>query len=240
MTAHSQAGDLYRRCKINASIQDVDNLNESLPVLPRLTLSYCPASARPETLALLALDARLAGIVRSASEPMLAQIRLAWWRDLFQNPVEGWPDGEPLLASLACWKPRKKALAKLVDGWEAITDEGALSVPAMDHLASSRGDAFATLASLLGAEADCKNAARMGRNWAFADLVSRLSNAEERNAALGVARQLDWAPVRLSRKMRPLVILHGLAARNIRRGGGFDTFSPVDLLLALRLGLLGR
>ena len=55
-----------------------------------------------------------------AREPLLGQVRLAWWRDrLGQDPAD-WPAGEPLLAALRGWQPQFAALAALVDGWELL------------------------------------------------------------------------------------------------------------------------
>jgi len=59
---------------------DHEELLDSLGPLNRLALAYAPQSTRLPLLALLALDMRLAGIVRNSREPMLAQLRLAWWR----------------------------------------------------------------------------------------------------------------------------------------------------------------
>lgn len=74
-----------------------------LPAVSRLVIAYAPGKVREWHETLLLLDARLAGIVRSASEPMLAQLRLAWWRERFAQSVTDWPQGEPLLARLANW-----------------------------------------------------------------------------------------------------------------------------------------
>jgi phytoene synthase len=50
------------------------SLLEALPTAQRLALSYAPPSARPATLALLALDARLGAAVRQRGEPVLATL----------------------------------------------------------------------------------------------------------------------------------------------------------------------
>ncbi len=216
------------------------DLLETLPVLQRFALAYCPAAAKPETLALFALDARLAGIVRSASEPMLGQIRLAWWREILAKPADEWPVGDPLLARLECWQAQAKALGKLVDGWEALVVDGILSLPAMDHLASARGDAFAALARLLDEDRCREAASRMGRNWALADIALRLRDPAERDAAVGLARKQNWDSVRMPRRLRALNVLHGIAARQIRQSTGTDGLRRADLLAAVRIGLLGR
>ena len=95
-------------------------LAATLSPLTRLALAYAPRTARPAWLAVLALDQRLAGIVRSAREPLLAQIKLAWWRERLAEPVARWPQGEPLLSALAAWDGQAAALVALVAGWEAV------------------------------------------------------------------------------------------------------------------------
>jgi len=79
-------------------------LASELPPPQRLALAYAPARARPATLALLALDARLAAILRGRREPLAAQLRLAWWREMFARPPSDWPAGEPLLEALRGWR----------------------------------------------------------------------------------------------------------------------------------------
>lgn len=217
----------------------MDELTESLPTLQRLALTYSPRSARLPTLALFALDARLAEVVRSASEPMLAQIRLAWWREMLARNPEDWPLGEPLLSSLRSWGSETGTLPGLVDGWEVMTGQAPLPAGEMDRLAVARGDAFGALAGLLGIDSERSAAARMGRNWALADIASRLTHPAEQEAAGSLAAKQDWRAQRLSRKLRPLAVLHGLAARSRRRGEPVDALGASSILPAIRLGLLG-
>lgn len=221
-------------------MSDVYPSVEELPVLSRLALSYAPKVAREKTLGLLALDARLAGIVRSASEPMLAQLRLAWWRDQFAKPISDWPEGEPLLATLKAWREQARALGGLVDGWEHLAGEGPLPANDFSALASARGDAFGALAILLGADyarEECKVA---GREWALADLLSRVSAPEETVALRELAGKAAFGPIRLPRAMRPLALLHGLARKAMDSGLSLDDLPPSALLKALRIGLVGR
>jgi phytoene synthase len=65
----------------------------------------CP----PGVAVLSCLDVRLAGVVRGAREPMLGQLKLAWWRDRLGGDPESWPKGEPLLASLKAWGAEARA-----------------------------------------------------------------------------------------------------------------------------------
>ena len=94
----------------------------------RVALAYAPVHLRSAWTALLALDVRMAGIVRSVREPMLAQIRLAWWRDTLARPAGEWPDGEPLLRELAAHLPGEaQQLAELPSAWEHLLADGPIA-----------------------------------------------------------------------------------------------------------------
>jgi phytoene synthase len=214
-------------------------LIEQLPTVQRLALAYAPAQARDETLALLSLDVRLAAILRSAREPMLAQLRLAWWREQLRTDPAGWPKGEPLLAILQRWSDRRDALIGLVDGWEAMTGPAPLPADAIEHLARARGTAFAALAELAGDPECAERAGQMGSSWALADLAMRLRHPEEQRAARSLAEAVDRPRNLLPRSMRPLAVMHGLARRSLRHADGQGS-SLGAILTAMRLGLLGR
>jgi phytoene synthase len=199
---------------------------ESLSPVNRLALSYAPKSARAQWLGWLGLDTRLAQLVREAREPMLAQIRLAWWRERLAEPADRRPAGEPLLALLG---DRAEALAPLVDGWEALLGDAPLPRDALSDFADGRARALGGLAEALGASRQAGKTA--GRCWALADLASRLSHPEERSQVAALWAEAPAVP-RLPRAMRPLVVLHGLASR--------DRNGPFTLLTAMRLGIFGR
>jgi phytoene synthase len=205
-----------------------------------MALAYAPASAREPTLALFALDARLASLIRQASEPMLAQLRLAWWREALSGDPARWPGGEALLAVLRCWRGRLEALVQLVDGWEAMSGDAPLASEELDRLASARGEAFGSLAEIVGASGHAQAAAIRGRAWALADIASRLTHPEEITAAMSLVAEQDWKTGGLPRGLRPLAVLHGLAARSVRRDEQLGQGGPLALVAAVRLGLLGR
>jgi phytoene synthase len=211
-------------------------LIDALPAPQRLALTYSPRRARGATLAVLALDARLAGIVRGRGMPIASQLRLAWWREMLERPPSEWPRGEPQLEALREWRA-PAALAALSDAWEALLVEQ-LTTQAIAAFAEGRGRAFAALAWELGVE-DTGNAAAAARIWALADLTANLSDAAER--ALVVAYAKDLAPPpRLPASLRPLAVLAGLGASALARGGGALLSGPVSAFHALRIGLTGR
>lgn len=210
---------------------------EQLPPLQRLALAYAPAQSRAALLALLALDGRLAQIVRASHEPMLAQLRLTWWREQLSLGAGERPSGEPLLGVLAAWPAPNTALGGLVDGWEAMIGQPPLGADAFRALAEARGHAFAALA---GDDVTRETSLRMGRNWALADIAGKLSDAAERAVAAKLVSEQDWRWQRLPRNLRPLAVLHGLGARAVRSGRHLGDVNPGDLLVAMRIGLAGR
>lgn len=67
-----------------------------------LSVQWAPADLRPALFAVHALDLELQHVVASARESMLAEIRLAWWREQLENMAAGQPvPAEPLLQALA-------------------------------------------------------------------------------------------------------------------------------------------
>ncbi len=205
-----------------------------LPPVERLALAYAPARARPAWLAVLALDARLGQQLRAAREPILTQIRLAWWRDRLAEDAGDWPQGEPLLAALAEWHGHHRRLGALVDGWEMLLGEAPLPIAALEGFVAGRAAAMEALALALECPDAAAAAHRAGGGWAIADLATHLSHPHERASARMLAAGHDWQQPRLPRALRPLAILHGLGARSLKEGGGESNFWA-----ALRLGLLG-
>lgn len=203
----------------------------SLPPERRLALSYAPQRARHAWAAFYALDARLDGIVRKAREPMLAQIKLAWWRERLLQPAGARPQGEPVLAALAAWQGHEGRLTALVDGWEAVLAAEAAPSEGLRALALARGESCAALAAALGQPGAEDSARRAGQQWAAAEWMTATAiNAAE-------LAEFDWNTIRLPRDLRPLAVHAGLARRSKR--SGFGPPRPVDLLVAMRLGVLG-
>ena len=209
----------------------------SLSVERRLALAYAPASSRVLWLGLFALDARLGAVVRTAHEPLLAQIKLAWWRDELTKPAAVRALGEPLLALLVGWSDQTTALRALIDGWEVLLCDEPLSSDAMLQVADARAQACGGLAALLNLTGSIPEVERAARGWALAELGAAISDPDQRALAIGLNAQLDWRRARLSREMRPLQVLYGLAAR--QRGRGSLIPGPIAGLYAVRLGLLG-
>lgn len=217
---------------------DHPELLNSLPTEQRLAMAYAPAASRSLCLGLLAFDARLAAIVRTASEPVLGQIRLAWWREQLAAEPESRRGGEPLLAELARWRGAEDVLTGLVDAWEALLVGAALDRQGIEAIAAARGQLWTKAAELSG-HADHRIAAgQLGQAWALADLAARLGAGPEQSQGIEAAAASDWPALRLPRALRPLAVLYGLARRQRGRQPLLD--GPLALLAAIRLGLIGN
>lgn len=206
-----------------------------LPPLQRFALAYASAAARPATHALFALDARLGAVVSGAREPVIGQLRLAWWRDRLGESAAARPQGEPVLALLASWGDAASTLTGLVDGWEQMLCAEPLTAAACEALVSGRARAASELAQVIGLPEAGPEAARAARGWSAVEMCAGLEDPLDRAAALNQ----DWRRVRLPRALRPIAILHALAARAVRRGD-YRAFSrPSDMFAGMRVGLFG-
>ena len=151
---------------------------EGLAIVQRLALSYAPKAARESVLTLMLLDNRLASILRNRSEAIIAQMKLAWWRDrLAQDPAD-WPIGEPLLERLRVWDASPRELSPLVDGWERLLADD-LTISALEEFAEGRARAWQALSPETAEHSAIGHAARQ---WALADLALHLDTDEEADA----------------------------------------------------------
>ncbi|MFM5885888.1 MAG: hypothetical protein ACKOQ3_11310 [Novosphingobium sp.] len=203
-------------------------LRETLPVEQRLALAYAPAAVRGNLLAVMALDTRLAKVFAAAREPIIGQLRLAWWRDRLGEGARP-PRGEPLLDYIAARPLDRAVLGDLVDAWEGLLGDPA-SGP-LDGLAGARARAILGAA---GTKADAPAALAAAREWALADLARLPGDLGD--LAAGMSAALPWRPARLPRTLRSLAVLHAMARSARRRGGNGG---PGSILVVLRVGLLG-
>lgn len=179
----------------------------------RIALAYAPKAARPAWYALLLLERKLAEAARPGRDPMMIQLRLAWWRDRLGEDSARWPVSEPAFTHLKAWQGKHQCLSALVDGWEASIvgeDEGR-------ELAAARVVSYVALAELLGA----------GSPEIVRFAVNDIDNPQAASPL----------PTPLPRAMRPLAVLRAFAVREVR-GGKPTPFA--DLVRVMRAGLLGR
>lgn len=216
-------------------------LVDELPEPVRVALSRA-RSRQAMWLAGFALDARAARAVLGAREPIMAQLRLAWWRDQLRLPPGERAESEELLGLIGRAWPvgDDRVLIGLVDGWEALLAEPPLDDATLQAFADARADMAAALATASDCAGETDEARRAGRLWALADIAGHQSDGSTRRRALALAEQDRGSRLSLSRTLRPLAILGGLSRRALARGGSRllgDRLSPI---VALRLGLWGH
>lgn len=178
-----------------------------------LATLYAAPAVRPALLALHALDLELAEVARSTTEPMLGQIRLAWWREQLQGLDAGARPAQPVLAALADHlMPAGVAgasLEPLEDAWLAMLDDD------VEAHAEARGQLFGAAMALLapqGAAGSHRAVTRLGAGWAIVDVAR--TGVDVGEARLSRAGEL-LAPVALPAAARALSGLAALARRDL-------------------------
>ena len=208
----------------------------------RLALAYAPARARPALEALWRLDVTLAAVVARGREPMVARIRLAWWREALEALDGAPPPPEPVLQALAAHVLpagiRGAELAAMEEGWSVLLADGPLDAEALRLYADERGGPlFRHSARLLGAEAEVGPA---GVRWALVDLARHSTRPEEAAAALAAAAGIE-ADKQWPKALRPLAMLSLLARRDLARAGPLERQgSPARMLRLIFHRLAGR
>lgn len=153
------------------------------------------------------------------SEPMLGQMRLAWWRDALGKPVAERPRGDAVLDAIgAHWAGREAALVQMVDGWEVLVTAERMDAAEATAFATGRGAFFAALASRSSAEVR-QRCAVAGFRWALADVVTGISDESECAVLIAEGLAQKTQSARLPADLRALAVLEALALRALRRGG---------------------
>ena len=189
----------------------MNDIASQLPPPANLAVAYTPVAFRPAFTLLLQLDMRFADIVRKAREPMIAQIKLAWWRDAFAAEPAQRPKGEPLLQALGEFGDTIKlsALEDLVSAWELLLGEDEWAAQDVAKHAALRGGAiFGSYAAWMGEGCDVSS---LSHQWARDALRVEFPSKF-------VALDNEPLPALLKgRKLRPLSIL----AMSVRNVSGF-------------------
>ena len=210
-----------------------------------LALSYVPAARRPALAALWGLDAALGAVLTSGRDPLLSQIKLAWWRESLEALDRAPAPAEPALQALAAHVLPSGVtgadLAQMESGWALLLTPDPLGADELASYAGRRGGLlFRHSARLLGAGSS--NAVeRGGEAWALIDLARHSGSEADAEAALAAARdraqRLRWPAA-----LRPLGMLAALALRDSEpdRARWEEPGAPRRMLRMLRHRLSGR
>lgn len=121
---------------------------------------FAPAEKRAHLFALYALNHELGHIAEAVREPMMAEIRLQWWRDALEEARAGKPRGHDVLQGMADVFAHTEIPPELLDAVidarsfdassETFADMGALE----SYADATSGNLMRIAASILGEPAD--------------------------------------------------------------------------------------
>lgn len=193
---------------------------DPLPPEADLALAWSAPKVRAPLTTAFQLDRRLARIVARTTEPMLGQMRLAWWRGALGQPVAERPQGDAVLDAIGVhWAGREAALIAMVDAWEILVTAETLGESELAAFGAGRAAFFGALVEGLGPQKLARVAAA-GRCWALADAAASVSDKTEQARLIAAALAERPEPgVRLPSSLRGLAVLEALARRALRRGG---------------------
>ena len=214
---------------------------EDLPPEAQVAIGYALPVDRNAFAALLAFDRNLARAVAGASEAIVGQLRLAWWRDALAADVDVLPRGNPLLDELASgFGEQRQQLGALVDGWEAVLLAEPIDMAAIQSLKAGREAGWLALASALRSKATDRAVRLAAGRWAVADLISGLPEEDRTPQITADAQPSLGQPASLPRALRPLAVLDALARRSLAAGGAPLLAGRGSAMVALRAGVFGR
>ena len=187
----------------------MDEAHADLSPPARLAIAYAPKRIRPAFDLLLRFDERFAGIAAKSHEPLIGQMKLAWWRDAVRAEQAARPKGEPMLSALSYLDEPiiDRAAVALADAWEILIAEQQWSAPAVQDFANQRGQAISDAYSRLCGREYLRSG--FMTRWGIEDLRLRFGSTVPEFA-------LDDVALPRARSLRPLTIL----AMSVRRNSG--------------------
>lgn len=160
---------------------NMDDAKGPLDPVIALVLTYCPATIRPAWRWLWMLQKKINDGAARTGEPMLAQMRIAWWRDRILDEAALSTQRDPMLLELAdlmAQHPKLPGIAvRLLDRIEGriTADTPSAWVQAVGEEGAILASSYAELAGIDG------NASEVGRAFRCACmLVHDLPHADER------------------------------------------------------------
>ena len=196
--------------------------------------------ARADVIALYAFDHELARAPRVATNPLMGEIRLTWWREVLDEVFEGrhvrhHPTVQALAGAIGRHGLPREPLEAMIDGrYRELDPEPLRADETMTLARDTAGSAAALAARVLDPSANLDAASIAGSAWGLAWLIG---------AARGGGARLDMGAARtaarsLSVPAFPAVLHAGLAGR---RAGGraiSDLEARVRLVWASATGRL--
>ncbi|HYE44354.1 MAG TPA: squalene/phytoene synthase family protein [Caulobacter sp.] len=171
-------------------------------------------AARADLVALYSLDNELAGVSRKVRDPLVGEMRLAWWREALEGLVAtGATRGHPVLEALKGARLQMDAVAGLPDRYVDALDTPADDEAVLARIDETDGVVMALAALRLDAAARVEQLADAARALSLAR-----SGQADRAAIADVLRRGQGALASLPAAAFPAVA-HAALARAYAGGG---------------------
>ncbi len=125
-----------------------------------LTALFAPADARETLFLLYAFNHEVARAREAAREPVIALMRLQWWREVVEGACRAHEIASPLTAALDDGRLARADLLAMVDGREAEAGESTTLEEWRSYVLATAGGVAVAAARSLGAEGDALATAR--------------------------------------------------------------------------------
>lgn len=177
--------------------------------------------ARADAVAVYAFDYELARAPKVATNPLIGEIRLTWWREVLDEAfgagtVRKHPTAEALAGAISRHGLERSPLEAMIDARYRELDAKPLELDeALDWARDTGGASAVAVARILDPKADAARARAGGEAWAIGRLMGTMGlNAAGADTALAAALRASRG---LSVAAFP-AIAHGTLAR-VRAGG---------------------
>ncbi|QCI68736.1 phytoene/squalene synthase family protein [Phreatobacter stygius] len=175
------AANAFQACEDLVRTADKDRWLASL---------FVPAPLRADLMALYAFNIEVAGVRERVSAPLPGEVRLQWWRDVFDGEARGDVSGHPVAAALAQVIARRHLPAKpLIDLIDArvfdLYDDAMPSVADLEGYCGETSSALMQLAALVLADGRDPGTADIAGHAGVAYALTGLIRAFPLHAARG-------------------------------------------------------
>lgn len=205
------------------------------------TTLFAPEAARPALWALYAFNHELARARESVREPMMAAIRLQWWREVVEGEPKRHEVATPVREAIAAGRLREPDLLALIEAreeeepdtdsaWAAFVDRtaGTLAVAAAHALEQDETIAVRAAGMAYGAAGVLRNRALTG-----ASAIQALSDLARASLAIARAATLPRAAI-------PAALPAVFASRDLERKRPVRHRALSDKLAVTLAALTGR
>jgi 15-cis-phytoene synthase len=201
---------------------------------------------RADVVALYAFDGELERVRRVASNPLMAEIRLTWWREAVEEiggggPARAHPVGRALADAVAGHDLPREPLEAMIEARLAVLGKTQLDIDEARVWARDAGGSVAALAArVLDPTGDPGAAAPAGAVWGLV-LLRRAGRADRGELDRAIAESLpsaSRAARRLSAPAFPAAACATLARARLASGRLFEIERRARLALAVGRGLL--